>query len=237
MQDSSSRDDRDVFRLAPTMDASMLQTIADRLEFRGTDDGYSRLSQEHFARLPVGSAQRILALGCGTGIEVRALRRIAPAGVTIVGVDHSQVLVDTARRLTADEGLDRNVTYETADAHRLPYAEGEFDVVTLHTLISHVDDPRQVLNETCRVVTPGGTVAVFDGDYASMTFGYPDNALGKGSRRSCSRSWSPTPGSCATCRAYSARPGWSSQRQAVRCTPRSVQVISGPMQRRPTAPC
>ena len=40
--------------------------------------------------------------------------------------------------------------------------------------MSHVDDPCQVLREAWRVARSGGTVAIFDGDYASLTFGYPD---------------------------------------------------------------
>ena len=36
-----------------------------------------------------------------------------------------------------------------------------------------------MLREARRVVRPGGTVAVFDGDYASLTFAYPDHALAK----------------------------------------------------------
>ena len=172
-----ARDDRDIFRLAPSMDAAVLETIAARLEFRGTDEGYARLSQAYFARLPLADARRILALGCGTGIEVRALRRLTGPDTAIVGVDHSPALIDAARRLTADEGLSDNVTYEVGDAHHRRYADGEFDIVTLHTLISHVDDPLQVLREARRVVRPGGTVAVFDGDYASLTFAYPDHAL------------------------------------------------------------
>jgi SAM-dependent methyltransferase len=158
------------------MDGSILQTIADRLEFRGADDGYALLSQAYFSRVPLGTAQRILALGCGTGIEVRALRRVTQPDTAIVGVDHSPVLIDMARRLTAEEGLESNVSYQTGDAHHLGFADGDFDIVTMHTLISHVDDPLQVLREARRVVRPGGTVAIFDGDYASLTFGYPDPA-------------------------------------------------------------
>ena len=128
---------------------------------------------------PSPDARRILALGCGTGIEVRALRRLTGPDTAIVGVDHSPALIDAARRLTADEGLSDNVTYQVGDAHHLPYGDGEFDIVTLHTLISHVDDPPQVLREARRVVRPGGTVAIFDGDYASLTFAYPDHALAR----------------------------------------------------------
>jgi ubiquinone/menaquinone biosynthesis C-methylase UbiE len=174
-----TRDDRDIFRLAPSMDAAVLETIAARLEFRGTDEGYARRSQAYFARLPLAEARRVLALGCGTGVEVRALRRLAHPATAIVGVDHSPALIDAARRHTAGEGLSGNVTYQVGDAHHLPYGDGEFDIVTLHTLISHVDDPLQVLREARRLVRPGGTVAVFDGDYASLTFAYPDHARAK----------------------------------------------------------
>jgi SAM-dependent methyltransferase len=174
---SVEREDRDIFRLAPSMDASVLQTIAARLEFRGTDQGYAGLSQAYMQRLPLEHAQRIVALGCGTGIEVRALRRLTGPDTAITGVDHSPALIDTARRLTADEELSDNVTYQVGDAHHTPFGDAAFDIVTLHTLISHVDDPPQVLREARRIVRPGGTVAVFDGDYASLTFAYPDHSL------------------------------------------------------------
>jgi ubiquinone/menaquinone biosynthesis C-methylase UbiE len=176
---ATTRDDRDVYRLSPTVDTAVLETIAARLEFRGIDEGYARLSQRYFSRLPLTAAGRILAVGCGTGIEVRALRRLTPSATTIVGVDHSSALLDLARRLTADEGMADNVSYQVADAHHLPHSDGEFDIVTMHTLISHVDDPTRVLSEARRVVRPGGTVAIFDGDYASLTFAYPDHVTAK----------------------------------------------------------
>jgi SAM-dependent methyltransferase len=174
---STARNDRDIYRLAPSADAAVLEMMAARLEFRGTDDGYVRLSQGYLARLPRSGVRRIVALGCGTGIEVRALRRLMDPGTVIVGVDHSPELLDVARQLTVQGGLAGNVTYSVADAHDLPYVDGEFDIVIMHTLISHVDEPIRVLREARRVVRPGGTVAVFDGDYASLTFGYPDHAV------------------------------------------------------------
>ena len=171
---TSPRKDRDVFRLAPSMDQSVLRTVAERLEFRATDAGYVALSQAYFQRLPLSPPCRVLALGCGTGVEVRALRRMVDPQVTLVGVDHSSALVERARQETADEGLAENVDYLIGDAHDLAFADTEFDVVVLHTLISHVDDPATVLAEARRVLRPGGTIAIFDGDYASLTFAHPD---------------------------------------------------------------
>jgi SAM-dependent methyltransferase len=151
-----------------------LATIAARLEFRATDEGYVRLSQGYFSRLALSTAQRILAVGCGTGVEVRAVQPLTGPDTAIVGIDHSAALIDAARHHTADAGLAAGVTFEVGDAHDLPYADDDFDIVILHTLISHVDDPSQVLREARRVVRPSGVVAVFDGDYASLTFAYPD---------------------------------------------------------------
>jgi len=43
-----------------------------------------------------------------------------------------------------------------------------------HTLISHVEQPAAVLAEIARIAKPGSMIGVFDGDYASLTFGHPD---------------------------------------------------------------
>ena len=108
---------------------------------------------------------------------MRALKRLTQPTTTIIGIDHSAALIDTARHVTADEGVADNVSYDVGDAHHTPYDDDEFDIVTLHTVISHVDDPQQVLREARRIVRPGGVVAVFDGDYASLTFAYPDHSM------------------------------------------------------------
>ncbi|MEW9922474.1 methyltransferase domain-containing protein [Marimonas sp. MJW-29] len=61
-----------------------------------------------------------------------------------------------------------------ADSHRTKDVEGKFDLVVLHTLISHVVDPSAVLKEAARLTSPDGRIVVFDGDYASITFGAGD---------------------------------------------------------------
>jgi ubiquinone/menaquinone biosynthesis C-methylase UbiE len=92
-------------------------------------------------------------------VEARALRRLARPDTAIIGLDHSPALIDAARRLTAEEGLSDNVTYQVGDAHHAPYGDDQFDIVALHTLISHVDDPLQVLREARCLARPGGTVS------------------------------------------------------------------------------
>ena len=62
---------------------------------------------------------------------------------------------------------------------RVDFPAASFDAVIAHTVLSHVSDPFAVLEEAARVVRPGGVVAVFDGDYASLTFGCSDPLLGE----------------------------------------------------------
>ena len=171
---STPRTDRDLYRLAPTMDAVAVQAMINRLEFRATDAAYMRMSQAYFAYLPLATARNLLVLGCGTGVDVRALRCATNASATIVGVDHSAALIDVARQRTAEEGLDQQVEYVVCDAHHLTFEDEQFEIVIMHTLLSHVDDPLQVLREARRVCRRGGQLAIFDGDFASLSFGYPD---------------------------------------------------------------
>ena len=98
---------------------------------------------------------------------------LAPASV-IVGTSGN-----TAKRFSEQEGVGHAVEFRAGDSHSLGLPDGAFDAVIAHTLISHVDDPRAVLGEMGRVVKPGGTIAVFDGDYASITFGSGDVEKGK----------------------------------------------------------
>jgi len=98
-----------------------------------------------------GRPRRILDLGTGTGIGARIVAERFPEA-EVVGVDLAAEMVAEARRVTPPELLDR-VRYQTADAARLPFEDGAFDLVTLENMIPF-------FGELARVVVPGGTVVV-----------------------------------------------------------------------------
>ncbi len=162
----------DVYGRTHEMDEQTLGVIATRLEARGKHPFFIRTIDEYMDALALPGPAAVLDLGCGTGVASRAIaRRPEAEGAAVTAIDISPHLVEAARRLAADEGLGGRIDFRVGDAHGLGLPEGGFDVVVMHTLISHVADPAAVLAEGRRLLRPGtGRLVVFDGDYASLTF-------------------------------------------------------------------
>jgi ubiquinone/menaquinone biosynthesis C-methylase UbiE len=135
--------------------------------------------RDYFDAMAIDSARSVLDLGCGTGVAARAIAGRPGFAGRVTGIDRSPHLVAAATRLAREEGVAAGAEFRAGDSHGLALRDGEFDAVVAHTLFSHLEDPRSVLREIVRVLKPGGKVGIFDGDYASLTFGADDPAEGK----------------------------------------------------------
>jgi SAM-dependent methyltransferase len=91
--------------------------------------------------------RRVLDVGTGTGAAALAAARRFPEA-QVVGADLSQAMVAQARANTPTE-LAQRVRFEAADAAKLPFEDGSFDLVLLANMIPFFD-------ELARVVAPGG---------------------------------------------------------------------------------
>jgi ubiquinone/menaquinone biosynthesis C-methylase UbiE len=110
------------------------------------------------ARLALQPGERILELGCGTGVFLpRLMERVGPTG-WVVGLDHSPALLAGARERIAAAGLGNQVELLEGDAHHQPFADSAFDAAHCERVLMHVEDPDQVVHELRRVVRPGGRV-------------------------------------------------------------------------------
>lgn len=128
---------------------------ADRLAARQDERAAELAEQVRRFVLPSGD-ERALDVGTGAGALALAL---APLVREVVGVDRVPELLERARERAA--GLP-NVEFVEADAARLPFPDGAFDLTgTLRTL-HHVPRPELVLAELVRVTRPGGRVLVVD---------------------------------------------------------------------------
>lgn len=169
---------RDPHRFINELDDAALARLVARLEGRARDDVFARLLDKYANQLAMPATTRILEVGCGTGAVLRAIARRADFGGQATGVDHCPTFIEHARSFAETERLGDRLDFRVGDAHRLDFPTGTFDIVIAHTLISHVTAPLAVLGEMARVVRPGGSVVVFDGDYASLTYAFADHDFG-----------------------------------------------------------
>jgi len=102
----------------------------------------------------------VLELGCGTGFFLLNLKL---AGVVEHGhvTDLSPGMVEVARRNASRLGFE--VEGRVADAERIPYDDGTFDLVVGHAVLHRIPDCEQALREVLRVLRPGGRF-VFAGE-------------------------------------------------------------------------
>jgi ubiquinone/menaquinone biosynthesis C-methylase UbiE len=165
---------RDPFGNTDKLDDKMLDVMAMRLEARGAHAFFKQVFDDYLGAMAIDSARRVLDLGCGTGVATRAIARRPGFKGKVTGIDLSPYLAEQAQRLAATEGLASRVEFRAGDTRSLDLGDGAFDAVVAHTLLSHVDRPLAVLQEAARVARPGGMIAIFDGDYASLTFALED---------------------------------------------------------------
>jgi SAM-dependent methyltransferase len=95
----------------------------------------------------VGSAQRVLDIGCGEG---QVARRLAESGADVVGLDPARSQV--AEASTRGGGP----SYAQARAEALPCRSDAFDAVVLCLALEHVDAFDLALHEVARVLAPNG---------------------------------------------------------------------------------
>ena len=169
----------DPYAITDRLDDLLLQVIVTRLEARGKHPLFEGMLLDYLDAMQIDTAATVLDVGCGTGVAARAIARRRDFSGRVLGIDLSPALAQTAAKLAADEGLGDRVEFRPGDSRKLDLADGTFDAVVAHTLLSHIDDPLVVVKEAARLVRPGGMVGIFDGDYASMTFGHADPAKGK----------------------------------------------------------
>ncbi|TYB48914.1 methyltransferase domain-containing protein [Actinomadura chibensis] len=121
---------------------------------------------------PAGS--RVLEVGCGVGAQTVHLVSRSP-GARLTAVDVSAASLDQARARVAETHPGASVDFVRADLHDLPFAYGAFDHLFVCFVLEHLPDPRAALAGLRRVLRPGGSITVIEGDHGSV-FLHPDSA-------------------------------------------------------------
>jgi SAM-dependent methyltransferase len=100
----------------------------------------------------------VLDAGCGAGFAGLAL---APSCRSVVGIDITGAMLETAREVAASRGVE-NARYEYGDACKLPFEAGSFDIVLSRFCAHHYADPVAAVAESWRVLRPGGRLVLVD---------------------------------------------------------------------------
>lgn len=112
----------------------------------------------------VQPGDRVLDVACGTGDLTQAFARTQAAEV--VGLDFTRPMLDIAEhkqtRLPAEAGA--KIRYIEGDAMALPFADAEFDVLSIAFGIRNVQRPLDALAEFARVLKPGGRLVILEFD-------------------------------------------------------------------------
>jgi SAM-dependent methyltransferase len=100
----------------------------------------------------IGDEQRILDVGCGTGVLTRAVAQVVGVN-NVAGVDISGPALETCRARVPGADI------RLAGAEDLPFGDGEFDAVLAQLVVTLVDDSAAAVREMARVARSGGIVA------------------------------------------------------------------------------
>ncbi|HJU23384.1 MAG TPA: class I SAM-dependent methyltransferase [Casimicrobiaceae bacterium] len=114
---------------------------------------------------------RVLEIAAGTGVVTRHLASALPAETSIVATDLNAAMLAQAMEI----GTSRNVTWREADAMRLPFGDGAFDVVVCQFGAMFFPDKAKAYSEARRVLRDGGSYVlgiwdrIEDNEFADVT--------------------------------------------------------------------
>ena len=120
---------------------------------------------------PAGSL--VLEAGCGVGAQTVTLAQRSPRA-RFMSIDISPDSIAEARRRTDAAGI-TNVQFQQADIFALPFDAESFDHVFACFVLEHLSRPVEALAILKRLLKPGGTATVIEGDHGSAYF-HPDSA-------------------------------------------------------------
>jgi SAM-dependent methyltransferase len=143
---------------ADAFDDWLTDRVARRPSGSRAREVYGAEEAHDFARRAILDALRLrqddelLELGCGGGL---LLRDALATGASATGLDHSEEMVELARRRAPGARV------VLGRAESLPFANDEFTAVAMSVVFFFLDDPVGVLRECRRVLRPDGRLAVY----------------------------------------------------------------------------
>jgi ubiquinone/menaquinone biosynthesis C-methylase UbiE len=153
---------KETFELPQIHDAAEAIYQGDPIKDRLND----RMLADALRTLAVPADALFLDAGCGSGDHAIRLCRFGLRGV---GIDISGTVLRRAQARAQKAGLGRDrLTFLKGCLEALPFDDHKFDLVHCRGVLMHIPDWQSALKELCRVLTPGGTLIVFEKNSRSV---------------------------------------------------------------------
>jgi glycosyltransferase involved in cell wall biosynthesis len=121
------------------------------------DEALPEFVAARLRRLALDGPRSVLDLGAGDGRYLDLFAPLLPTGARLVACEISLL---RARRIRA-----KGFQVVVAQSEALPFKAGAFDLVSFMEVIEHTQSPAASLDETSRVLRPGGRLAVTTPNY------------------------------------------------------------------------
>lgn len=127
----------------------------------GLGPAFRRETLRHAALRP---GERVLDVGCGTGVLTRLAAETVGSPGYVVGIDPGPRMLATARRIAVSSGV--RIDFRLAAIEALPFATESFDAALSSLMLHHLPSDVKYLGlkEVYRVLKPGGRLIVVDVD-------------------------------------------------------------------------
>ena len=130
---------------------------------------FSVIKQKSYKKMQIDSANCVLDVGCGPGIDAIDMGKIVSPEGRVFGIDHNNEMLKQAAKRTSASGMSDFVKFLQCDVSHLPFESNFFDSCRGERVFMHLHNPQTALSEIHRVTKPGGKIVVVETDWGSLS--------------------------------------------------------------------
>ncbi|MDD5567604.1 MAG: methyltransferase domain-containing protein [Candidatus Omnitrophica bacterium] len=113
----------------------------------------------------VKDCDKVLDIGCGTGLL--SLRLLQKAGCSITGIDISEEMLAIFKGKIKESGLEQKIESRLMDIDSLNFKNNTFDAAVSSVVLHHLKDKPKALKKIYKLLKPGGLFVIGEVDMDS----------------------------------------------------------------------